>query len=118
MRCYPFLALVLERVVPDGGASITGTWLPGGTVVGCHPSIVHQDRDCFGDEPEKFRPERWLVDEKKKIAMERASLGFGSGNRICLGRHLAELEMKKIVPSLLMKFQVIIHLREDELRLC
>jgi cytochrome P450 len=100
MRCYPFLNLPLERIVPDGGATIAGQWFPGDTVVGCHPSIVHRDATIFGSDPGQFRPERW------RVRMERASLGFGNGKRICLGRHLAELEIKKVIPTLLMRFQV------------
>ena len=107
MRCFPFLTLLLERVVPSGGASIAGTWLPGGTVVGCHPAIVHRDYDCFGEDADVFRPERWLTDDTERvIAMERASLGFGSGKRVCLGRHIAELEIKKVIPALLLRFKV------------
>ena len=107
MRCYPFLAVLLERIVPVGGATIAGTWLPGGTVVACHPTIVHHDRDCFGKDADNFRPERWLTDDTERvIAMERASLGFGSGKRVCLGRHIAELEIKKVIPALLLKFKV------------
>lgn len=107
MRCYPFLALLLERVVPAHGATVAGTWLPGGTVIGCHPTIVNHDRECFGEDADIFRPERWLSDNTERvIAMERASLGFGSGKRACLGRHIAELEIKKVIPSLLLRFKV------------
>jgi hypothetical protein len=54
-----------------------------------------------------FRPERWLSeDAEERLALMRGLLGFGAGNRICLGRHLAELEMKKVLPSLLLRFDV------------
>lgn len=107
VRCFPFLSLPLERIVPDEGATIAGQWFPGGTVVSCHPYIVHRDGNVFGPDTDQFRPERWLVqDSETRIKMERASLGFGNGKRICLGRHLAELEMKKVIPTLLMRFQV------------
>jgi cytochrome P450 len=107
MRCNPFLTVPLERVVPPEGAKISGTWIPGGTAVGCLATVIHQNRDCFGQDADKFRPERWLTDDPKAtIAMERASLGFGSGKRVCLGRHIAELEIKKMIPALLLKFKV------------
>jgi cytochrome P450 len=68
---------------------------------------VHHDRDCFGEDADIFRPERWLTDDTERvIAMERASLGFGSGKRVCLGRHIAELEIKKVIPTLLLRFKV------------
>ena len=107
MRCYPFLDLLLERVVPRGGAQICGTFLPGGTVVGCDALVVHRDRGVFGDEVEAFMPERWLIDDPSRVlAMERAFLSFGSGKRVCLGRHLAGLEVKKLIPKLLNMFEV------------
>ena len=107
MRCSPFLDLILERVVPPEGAQISGTFLPGGTVVGCHALAVHRDCAVFGDEVEEFRPERWLIDDVARLlAMERAFLSFGSGKRICLGRHLAEMEVKKLIPRLLGMFEV------------
>lgn len=107
MRCWPVLTLPLERCVPSDGAMICEKFLPGGTYVGCHPVVVHHDRHCFGDDVDRFNPSRWLTSDASKVAaMERASLGFGSGKRICLGRHLAELEIKKAIPTLLLKFKV------------
>jgi cytochrome P450 len=38
--------------------------------------------------------------------MERTMLAFGAGKRVCLGRHIAELEMKKVIPRLLLEFDV------------
>lgn len=110
MRCYPFLAIPLERCVPAGGALVCDVWLPGGTSAGCHATVVHQDRACFGQDADRFRPERWLdCDAPTRAAMERGSLGFGSGKRICLGRHLTKVEIKKVIPTLLLKFTVSLH---------
>ena len=79
MRCLPFLTLLLERAVPSGGTTIARTWPPGGTVVGCHPTVVHHDHDCFGEDADVFRAERWPADDTERvIAMERVSLRFGS----------------------------------------
>ena len=110
MRCFPVVATPLERCVPEGGASVCGVWLPSGTSVGCSAAVVHQDRACFGQDASHFRPERWIdCDAPTRAAMERGSLGFGSGKRICLGRHLAEVEIKKTIPTLLLKFKVSLH---------
>lgn len=107
MRCYPFLTLLLEREIPTGGADVAGTWLPGGTTVGCHASVVQHDRSCYGADADIFRPERWLdADADQRLAMERGMLAFGSGKRLCMGRHIADLEMKKVIPLLLLKFKV------------
>lgn len=37
--------------------------VPPGTLMGASPYIVHHDEAVFGDEPEKWRPERWIPKE-------------------------------------------------------
>ncbi len=107
MRLYHFLSQPLERVVPAGGAQISGHWLPGGTTVAVPVPVVHRDVKVFGQDADDFRPDRWLeTDEHQRIAMERTMLAFGAGKRVCLGRHIAELEMKKVIPRLLLEFDV------------
>jgi cytochrome P450 len=44
MRMHPAVGLLLERVVPEGGAVIAGTHLPAGTVVGANPWVVARDK--------------------------------------------------------------------------
>jgi cytochrome P450 len=34
LRMHPAVGMLLERVVPEGGAEVAGTWLPGGVIVG------------------------------------------------------------------------------------
>ena len=106
MRCNPVVTAPLERVVPAGGATITGARIPEGAIVGCLPKVIHQNRELYGDDSDVFRPERWLTAPEKRLAMERALLSFGSGKRICIGRHIVELEIKKLIPALVVRFKV------------
>ncbi|KIX99977.1 uncharacterized protein Z520_04615 [Fonsecaea multimorphosa CBS 102226] len=106
MRCNPFVTIPLERVVPPGGAVIVGKQVPAGTTVGCAAKVIHYNRELYGEDVEEFRPERWLTNPEKRLAMERASMGFGSGKRVCLGRHIAELEIKKLIPTLVLRFKM------------
>lgn len=116
LRLLAVLGTILERTVPPGGRSLGPVRLPGGTVVGCSPYVVHRHEQTFGPEPDSFRPERWLaIDDsvregkKKKpnnVAMERADLSWSHGSRTCLGRNLAGMEMKKLVPTLMLMFEV------------
>jgi len=93
--------------VPIAGAEICGVWIPGGTDVSVSHHVVNRDLGIWGDNPGRFDPDRWLQASKiQRQAMEKASLGFSAGKRICLGQHLAWIEMKKLLAELLMMFNV------------
>lgn len=107
LRIHPLVNFPLERVVPAGGVELAGTFFPEGTTVGVSQLAVHLNRDLYGADADKFNPDRWLtVDEGRRNAMERAHLGFGAGKRLCIGRNIALLEMKKFIPNILMNYEV------------
>ncbi|ETS76877.1 hypothetical protein PFICI_10751 [Pestalotiopsis fici W106-1] len=105
LRLHPAAALPLERVVPEGGATISGRFFPEGTIVAINPWVEHRNTALFGNDADEFRPERWLTDDVDKLAiMNRHSMPFGSGSRTCIGRHIAMLEICKLVPRLMRDF--------------
>ncbi|KAG7156636.1 cytochrome P450 301a1-like 2 [Homarus americanus] len=53
----------------------------------------------------QFQPERWLRDQGKNYH-SYASLPFGFGTRMCIGRRIAEQEMNIFLCRLLQKYQV------------
>lgn len=107
MRMYGVLTFPMERKVPTGGVTICVTFFPEGTTVGCMPSAVHMNPAAFGEDAEVFRPERWLeVDEIELRRMEGSFLGFSRGRKVCLGQHIAVVQMKKVIANLLMNFEV------------
>lgn len=107
MRLLPVASWGLDRVVPDTGATISGKFIPPGTVVGCHIDAVHLNQEVYGKDAESFRPERWLeASDEQKRRMDRSFLAFSAGKRICTGKNIAWLEMKKLLPLLLMYFEV------------
>lgn len=109
-RLYPAVGLILERVVPSQGANIAGTFVPGGTVVGCNAWVLHRRKDIFGEDVEEFKPERWLesegVDPQKLKDMRASMFQFGAGARTCIGKNISLMEIYKIVPSFLRRFEV------------
>lgn len=93
-RMHPPFALPFERVVPKGGITVLGTYLPEGTVVGSNPYVVNRDKATFGNDAEFWRPERWLVkDAARKKAMEQGVLTV-SLNRNLLTAHKARRLMR------------------------
>ncbi|KAF1918980.1 pisatin demethylase [Ampelomyces quisqualis] len=103
-RLHPAPGLLLERVVPPQGMYILSDFIPGGTVVGCNAWVVHRRAQVFGHDVDAFRPERWL--DGPSATMKRSLLQFGAGARTCIGKNISLLEMYKLVPSFLRRFDV------------
>ena len=105
LRLFPPSAASQQRIVPRGGATISGYYIPAGTTVAVAPWASTRSRLNFHD-PDNFRPERWLGDERYSNDKLDASLPFGSGPRVCVGRNLASLEMRLILSHLLWSFDI------------
>ena len=109
-RVHPASAIQLERVIPPAGANIAGEQIPGGTVVGVSTWATHRNTEVFGQDAKTFRPERWLEASEQRVRlMEKTMLHFGAGNHMCLGKHIALMEIYKVIPSLLRTFKVSTH---------
>ncbi|KAF2668506.1 cytochrome P450 oxidoreductase [Microthyrium microscopicum] len=106
-RLHPAAGLILERIVPAQGIEIMGERIPGGTIVGCNAWVLHRRREVFGEDVETFRPERWLEAAPKQLREMKATMfQFGAGARTCIGKNISLLEIYKLVPSLLRRFQL------------
>lgn len=64
---------------------VDGYAIPAGTVVGMSPYSLHRNENVF-EEPLKWNPDRWLVEDLEKLAeMKRWFWAFSSGGRMCIG---------------------------------
>lgn len=113
LRLNPALALPMERIVPHPGLNINYEYLPPGTIVGINPWVLHRDTRIFGSDAETWNPSRWLPADgegedasKERIKyMDQHILSFGAGKRTCLGRNIAMLELTKLVPAVLLRYE-------------
>lgn len=106
-RMHPAAGLPLERVVPPQGATICGEAIAGGVIVGCSAWILHRRPDVFGADVDVFRPERWLEADGEKLKMMNGTMfQFGAGPRTCIGKNISLMEIYKLVPSFLRRFEV------------
>ncbi|TKX27084.1 cytochrome P450 monooxygenase-like protein 2 [Elsinoe australis] len=117
LRCHPVVGILWERVVPEKGLTLPdGRFIPGGTIVGMNPRVVHRDRQAFGEDVDTFRPERWLRDvevgepvevyEARMRKMRDASMPFGWGKRSCSGKNVAIIEMRKVAAAMYSNFNI------------
>lgn len=123
LRYLPGVSLSLERYVPEAGQGLPdGSFVPGGSILAFNPYVICRNKDVFGEDADDFRPERWLQGDKEgdKAYAERlrlmnnADLSFGAGSRICIGKHLALMQVYKVVATLVMLYDVELDKPEKE----
>ncbi|KAL4939190.1 hypothetical protein BDV06DRAFT_225271 [Aspergillus oleicola] len=101
LRLYGAAPGSLPRSVPEGGATLGGYFIPEGVTVSTQSWTMHRDENNFRD-PEEFDVSRWMKaeDDPSKRGSGLANMAFspfGAGARICLGIHLAEMELRLAV---------------------
>ena len=90
MRLHPAVGLQLPRVVPAGGLTIAGSYIPAGYRVGVTAAVVGYDQKVYGADASQFRPLRWL--EGNQAYMDRHTFVFGAGTRTCIGKNVSLVE--------------------------
>ncbi|KAF2120196.1 cytochrome P450 [Lophiotrema nucula] len=75
--------------------------VPPGTVYAISPLTSHMNADIFED-PFQFKPQRWIDHPE----ISRAFMGFGRGNRGCVGMTLARREVGAILASVFLKYDL------------
>lgn len=102
MRIWPAVTGQLTKVSPPEGDTVEidgkSYFIPGGTNVGYDAWGVHRSKAVFGEDAECFRPERWLEASGERLALmtRTAELVWGYGKYVCLGRHVATMELNKV----------------------
>ncbi|MER6031528.1 cytochrome P450 [Streptomyces sp. NPDC001851] len=77
--------------------AIDGYRMPAGSNVLINSYFLHRHPD-FWDDPERFVPERFAPEEVAKRP-KHAYIPFGSGHRICIGKHFALTELVLVLAT-------------------
>jgi cytochrome P450 len=94
LRLYGAAPGALPRATPEDGAVFAGYFVPEGVTVSTQSYSIHRDQDSYLD-PERFDVSRWLTTPTSASELaKKAFLPFGAGPRICLGIHLAWMELR------------------------
>lgn len=106
LRVNPPIPNIFPRLAPRGGVVIGGDFIPKATEMTSQAYVVQRDADVFGADAHVFRPERWLGSEEQVAKMDAAMYVFGMGARVCLGKEIALMEMHKLVPEIIRRFDL------------
>ncbi|KAK3343689.1 benzoate 4-monooxygenase cytochrome P450 [Lasiosphaeria hispida] len=103
LRLFSPVAWPPSRIVPPGGDTVDGHFLPGGTWVSTGYYAAPHSASNFKD-PYEFHPERWLSNNPTDNL--DASQPFGVGTRACIGKQLALTEIRLIMAKLHYKYDI------------
>jgi cytochrome P450 len=92
LRIYPGAPGEFPRVVPAGGAMISGKWVPAGIRVYTSPLGAFRSPANFHD-PDSFHPERWYTETDEKFSADdrNACKPFSIGTSDCVGQRYVSL---------------------------
>jgi benzoate 4-monooxygenase len=112
LRIHSTSGIGLPRQIPPDspGVKILDRVFPAGTVLSVPTYTIHHSREIWGPDADEFRPERW---EPQNLTprQRNAFIPFSYGPRSCVGRNVAEMEMKMIAATWVRRYDVF--LRQD-----
>lgn len=94
LRLHAAVPGMQSRVVPAGGITLHGAFLPAETIISSNAFTLHRDETVFPD-AQSWRPERWARrfdtthHSDDVVPMPRYFWAFGSGGKMCLGSNFA-----------------------------
>ncbi|KAK2602906.1 hypothetical protein N8I77_009405 [Diaporthe amygdali] len=108
LRHHSTSGIGLPRLIPADaprGVTIRGHYFPPGTVLSVPSYTMHHSPEIWGPDASEFRPERW---DSVTPRQKNAFIPFSHGPRACVGRNVAEMEMKLIVATWARRYDVFL----------
>lgn len=105
LRHHSTSGIGLPRQIPYDapGLHLNGHYFPPGTVLSVPTYSIHHSKAIWGPDADEFRPERW---ESVTPRQKNAFIPFSYGPRSCVGRNVAEMEMKLIIATWVRRYRV------------
>ena len=97
LRMFPPLFGLKGKLSPPGGENVNSIYYPEGIETAICDDSMCRRQDIFGLDSHIFRPDRWIDadEETRKKHLRTVDPVFGSGRFLCLGRHIAMMELHK-----------------------
>jgi benzoate 4-monooxygenase len=120
LRYHSTSGIGLPRQIPENspGVTIKGHYFPPGSVLSVPTYTIHHSKEVWGPDADDFKPERW---DNATTLQKTAFNPFSHGPRACVGRNVAEMEMKLIAATWARRYapelkQEVMETREGFLR--
>lgn len=112
LRIHSTSSLGLPRMVPGvspenptpKSIEILGYTFPPGTSLSVPSYTLHHSKEIWGPDADSYDPDRWL-DGRPTQRQKDAFIPFSYGPRACVGRNVAEMELKCIVATVFRNFE-------------
>ena len=102
LRLYPSGPALSREVLND--VTIGGYQIPKGVILWTMVVTMHTEPEFWGPDVLSFNPERFANGVNAACKLPHGFLPFGFGPRICVGQHLAMVELKMLIASLVSNF--------------
>ncbi|XP_055640260.1 cytochrome P450 4c21-like [Toxorhynchites rutilus septentrionalis] len=113
MRLFPVIPIIARET----GAPIVldGVRIPRKQVLIMSFHSLHRRKDCWGDEPDRFDPERFRA-EACQARHPYAYLPFSGGYRNCIGNRYGMISLKTALTRLLLEYEIRTNIKRKDMR--
>ncbi|SPO02042.1 probable benzoate 4-monooxygenase cytochrome P450 [Cephalotrichum gorgonifer] len=97
----------LPREIPPNsrGVTLQGHYFGPGSVLSVPTYTIHHSKEIWGEDADDFRPERWeTITDRQKSAF----IPFSYGSRSCVGRNLAEMQLRMMAATWVKRYDVVL----------
>jgi len=115
LRLHPPVPGGTYRFSPPGGITVNDHFIPEGCVVLSPQYTIQRSPKAFA-QPDDFIPERWTT-RPELVRDKNAFFPFSLGRYGCIGKQLAYNEMRNVISTLVLEFDVEFAEGEDGRRL-
>ncbi|KAK4435732.1 cytochrome [Sesamum alatum] len=102
MRLYPPSPTLSREAYKD--MKIGNIWLPKGVSVWTVVTALHTDTAIWGEDALEFKPQRFENGIAAACKSPNSYIPFGFGQRVCVGQHLAMVELQLLMALILTNF--------------
>ena len=109
MRLYPPTPSLSREVAKD--TKIGNVHVPKGVILWIMVATLHTDPDIWGPNALQFKPERFQNGISCACKSLNCYMPFGFGPRVCVGQHLAMVELKYLIALIISNFSFTLSLK-------